>query len=253
MKINKNTAIVCAIAIIISGGMVILLALVVPKFAGYDVIQSMILGAFSSFIVSAVIAIVGYLHERNRIIEKTENNIKSLFINMNILSQIIGDTLQQVHMAQDLSALPFDNISNLSTLNVDLLNSMELGMFSPFYKSGKLAQVYGKLMEFQQVAYNIKNISWTLQAQVLDYSNYMLKIRNSEAFGMQTNPIEIQNLDTAKNAINIRTAKLHEYVRGQALELEKQIKIFYGCNGRRHSWEDTKRNLQMQVEDIIRG
>ena len=253
MKINKITAIVCTIAVIISGGATTFLALVVPPFNGYDILQSMILGAFSSFIVSAVISIVGYFHERNVIIEKTENNIKSLFINMNVLSLIIGNTLQQIHTVQDLSALPFGNISNLSSLNVDFLNSMGLGLFNPFYKRGKLAQVYSKLIEFQQVAYNIKNISWNLQAQVLDYSNQMLRKRNNEAFGIQITPIEIQNLDVLKNVINIKTAKLHEYVTGQAYELEKQVKIFYECNRKSRPWEDTKRNMQRQIEDIVRG
>ncbi len=70
MKINKNTAVVCVAAIIISGIAIILMALYVPRFSGYNELQTMVLGAFSSFIVSAVIAIVGYFHERNVIIEK---------------------------------------------------------------------------------------------------------------------------------------------------------------------------------------
>lgn len=252
MKINKNTAIVCAIAVIISGCMIVLLSLVIPQFKGYDILQSMVLGVFSSFIVSAVIAIVGYFHERSEILEKTENNIKNLFISMNVLSQIIGNTLQQIYTTPDLSALPFNNISNLSALNIDFLNSMSPGLFCPFRKKGKLYQVYEKLIEFQQIAYNIKNISWSIQVQTLDYSNQMLKLRNNEAFGLQINPIEAQNLDALKNVINIKTAKLHEYVTGQALEMERQIRVFYECSGRRKTWENTKQNLQMEIEDIIR-
>lgn len=252
MKINKNTAVVCVAAIIISGIAIMLMALYVPRFSGYDVLQTMVLGAFSSFIVSAVIAIVGYFHERSVIIEKADNNIKNLFINMNVLSQIIGNALQQIHTAQDLSVLPFENIVNLSTLNVDFYNSMDLGLFSPLLKKGKLAQIYDDFIKFQQVAYNIKNISWNLQAQTIDYSNRMLKIRNNQSFGIQIDPIEIQYLDTLKNTINIRTAKLHEYVTGQALELETLIKKFYECNKGRKTWEDTKKNLQAQIEDIVR-
>lgn len=252
MKINKNTAVVCVAAIIISGIAIILMALYVPRFSGYDVLQTMVLGAFSSFIVSAVIAIVGYFHERNVIIEKTDNNIKSLFINMNVLSQIIGNTLQQIHTAQDLSVLPFGNIANLSTLNVDFFNSMDLGLFSPLNKKGNLVEIYDELIEFQHVAYNIKNISWNLQAQTIDYSNRMLKIQNNQSFGIQTDPMEIQYLDTLKNTINIRTAKLHEYVTGQVLELEKLIKRFYECNKRKKTWEDIKKNLQAEIEYIVR-
>lgn len=252
MKVNKNTSIACISAIIISGIALVLITLYVPYFSGYDMLQSMILGAFSSFIVSAVIAMVGYFHEQNVIVEKTDNNIKSLYINMNVLSQIIGNTLQQIHTAQDLSVLPFGNIANLSALNVEFLNSMELGLFSPLYKSGKLAQVYNALIEFQQVAYNIKNISWNLQAQTLDHSNRVLKMQNNQSFGIPVDPMEIQYLDMLKNTINIRTAKLHEYITGQTLELETLIKKFYACNPKRKNWDDIKKHLQTQIEDIVR-
>lgn len=252
MRINKNTSIACISAIIISGIALVLIALYVPHFSGYDALQSIVLGVFSSFIVSAVIAVVGYFHERNVIIEKTENNVKSLFINMNVLSQIISNTLQQIYTAQDLSVLPFGNIASLSALNVEFLNSMNLGLFSPFYKNGKRAQVYNALVEFQQVAYNIKNISWNLQAQTLDHSNRVLKIRNNQSFGLQVDPMETQYLDALKNTINIRTAKLHEYVTGQALELETLIIKFYACNQKSKDWDDIKKNLQSQIEDIVR-
>ena len=253
MKINKNTAIACAVAIILSGFCVILLGCFAPQTSGYNTVQNIMLGIFSSSIVSFVISFVGYFHERSIIIEKTENNIKSLYINMCVLSKITGDTLQQIHTESDLSILPFGNISGLSALNVDFLNNMNLGLFHPFYKYGKLAKVYADLIEFQQVTYNIKNISMNLQAQALEYSNQYLKIRNDEVLGMQPNFMGVQNLDALKNLINIRTAKFHEYTTGKSLEVEKLIKAFYECNRNKQSWENIKSNLLMQIEEIVRG
>ena len=200
-----------------------------------------------------MISFVGYFHERSIIIEATKNNVKSLYINLCVLSKITGDTLQQIHTAVDLSILPFSNISGLSALNVDFLNGMNLGLFHPFYKYGKLAKVYTDLVEYQQITYNIKNISMNLQAQALEYSNQYLKMRNDEMYGMQTNPMVIQNLDALKNVINIKTAKFHEYTTGKSIELEKIIKVFYEYIGDKQSWEEIKSSLLMQIEEIVKG
>lgn len=253
MKINKNTAWVCAISIMISGIIVIFLGCFAPQTAGYNTIQNIVLGIFSSSIVSFIISFVGYFHERSSIIEKTENNIKSLYINMCVLSKITGDTLQQIHMASDLSILPFGNISGLSKLNVDVLNNMDLGLFQPICKKGQLSKVYSDLIEFQQITYNIKNISMNLHAQTLEYSNQYLKMHNEEMLGIQANSLNIQNLDALKNLINIRTEKLHEYIIGKSLEFEKIIKIFYKQTEKKQSWENIKTNLLMQIEEIVKG
>lgn len=252
MKINKKTTIACALAIFLCGISIALLEMFTPEFTSYDTICNIVFGVFSSFIVSFVISIIGYFHERAIIIERTENNIKSLYINMCVLSKIIGDTLQQIYTTTDLAALPFNNISGLSALNVEFLNNMGLGLFNSFYTHGRLAKVYSSLIEFQQVAYNIKNISMNLHAQALEHNNHFLSIRNNESFGMQTPPMVIQNLDALKNLINIKTAKLHEYVTGQSLELEKIAKAFYEYINSKQSWENIKSNLLIQVEDIVK-
>lgn len=233
MKINRNTSIACIVAIILSGICVAILGCFAPQTTGYNTIQNIMLGIFSSSIVSFVISFVGYFHERSIIIEATKNNVKSLYINLCVLSKITGDTLQQIHTAVDLSILPFSNISGLSALNVDFLNGMNLGLF--------------------HITYNIKNISMNLQAQALEYSNQYLKMRNDEMYGMQISPIMMQNLDALKNVINIKTAKFHEYTTGKSLELEKIIKAFYEHIGDKQSWEDIKASLLMQIEEIVKG
>ncbi len=62
----------------------------------------------------------------------------------------------------------------------------------------------------------------------------------------------VQNLDTLKNLINIKTAKFHEYTMGKNLELEKIIKVFYEHVGDKQSWMNIKENLLMQIEEIVK-
>ena len=70
--------------------------------------------------------------------------------------------------------------------------------------------------------------------------------------GAQPSPTEFEHINELKNLINIRTAKLHEYVTGQALELEKIAKSFYCHKDRKRPWEMIKANLMVQVEDIVK-
>lgn len=244
MKINKITMITCTIITIFSG-----LAIF---FCDNELIQSILGGLFTGFIASLVISVIGYFHERNIILEKTDSNIKSLYINMMVLSKIIGSVLPQIHKATSMEPLPFENISGLSKLSVDFSEKMDLGLFSPIWKWGKLARIYAELIEFQQVLYNIKNISINLQAQTMEFTIKTLELQNAQMRGGHPSPTEVEYINELKNLINIRTAKLHEYVTGQALELEKIAKSFYDYKDRKHPWEMIKANLMAQVEDIVK-
>src|SRR5699024_574065 len=129
---------------------------------------------------------------------------------------------------------------------------MSLGLFEPIYKNGRLAQVYIKLREYQKICYNIQGLSKDLEIQVL---NYTLQLRNTQMSQPINAPIppEAQNLlNTLKNTINVKTAKLHEYTTGHAMELEKITKEFFDCTDRKISWEDIKRDLTEQIDVIVR-
>lgn len=244
MKINKTTMITCIVITILSGLAILL----------FDnaLIQNISSGIFTGFIASLVISIIGYFHERNIILEKTDNNIKSLYINMMVLSKIIGSALPQIHNATAMESLPFKNISGLSELSVGFTEKMDLGLFCPFWKHGKLARIYLELIEFQQVLYNIKNITANLQAQTMEFSIKTLELQNTQLRGMQPSPTDFESIDDLKNLINIRTAKLHEYVTSQALELERIAKSFYTYKSRKYPWEKIKANLTLQIEDIVK-
>lgn len=248
MKVNKITVIACLIASIISGAAILLL----PITDSFTTIQNIVTGIFTSSIVSCIIAVVNYFHQRNCIIEKTDNNLRNLYINMSVLSKIIGNVLQQIHNTDILSDLMFKNIAGLSAFNVDFLNNMNLGLFEPFIKNGKLNNVYFRLAEFQQTAYNIKSISADLQIKTLEYDNQYMKLQNNNKLGIPYNPIATKNLDDLKNLINIKTAKLHEYTTGKTLELEKIAMDFYNCKSSQQAWQEIKSSLLLQIEDIVK-
>lgn len=252
MKINKITLFVCAVLTIVSGVTMIVIESTIPDSIDTSLCQSVVSGIFTGFIVSLVISVIGYFHERNILLEKADSNIKNLYINMMVLSKIIGSVLPQIHKTASMEPLPFKNISGLSELSVGFSEKMDLGLFSPIWKPGKLAQIYAELIEFQQVLYNIKNISVNLQAQTMEFTIKSLELQNAQMCGGQPNPTEFEHINELKNLINIRTAKLHEYVTGQTLELEKIAKSFYSYKNRKCPWEMIKANLMVQVEDIVK-
>lgn len=252
MKINKVTAIICGILTILSGVGTALVALFAPQTAGYDAVQGIISSVFSGFIVSLVVPTIGYWHERNIIIEKTNSNIRSLYINMYVVSQKIGKILPQIPSAMRMESLSFKQVYELSAFNIDFIKDMNLNLFIPFFKRGKFARIFDELREFRQTVYNIRNTSASLYGQAQEYDIQLLSMQNDQMRGIPINPSSNVDLEALKNTINVRTAKLHEYTTGQLYELEKIAKVFYSSKGGKQSWEDIKPVLMQQAEEIMR-
>lgn len=253
MKINKTTILVCSFFTISSGISTTVIGLFAPQTVGFTTIQGIMSSVFTGFIVSLVVSTIGYFHERNVIIDRTDSNIQSLYINIYVISKEVEKTLQQIPYVARLEALPFKYMYDVSSLNIDFFKDMNISLFTPFFKNGKLGQIYKELQEFQRVVYNIRNISTSLYAQSLEYDNQLLTIRNNQLNGMNLNLNDSANLEAFKNTINVRTAKFHEYTTGQLFELEKIAKAFYLSKSRKQSWEDIKPVLLQQANIIMRG
>lgn len=100
MKVNKIIIIVCLSMSIISG----------VSFAFYKddiILQSILSGIFTGFIVFLVVAIIEYFHDQAKMIELVEENIKSLFLNIRVMSEMLGQILPQIHNSIDIPNLPY--------------------------------------------------------------------------------------------------------------------------------------------------
>lgn len=239
MKVNKITTIVCLLMTIISG--------VLLFYKDNVMLQSILSGIFTGFIVSLVVAVIGYFHERAKIIKAVEENIKSLFLNITVMSKILGKVLPQIHNSVAIQDLPFSNVYSLSGLNPEFIEKMNLGLYSPVFPKSTKTIVCKSLIAFRQTTYKIKNCSSNLTRQVLNYNILLLEIQKNQMMGMQTNPMQEKNLDDLKNLINISTARLHEYTTVQSLEIGKIAKYFFGDK----VWKDIEARLLIEVEDIL--
>lgn len=252
MKINKVTAIVLGVLTLLTGLGTLLMALFAPQTTGYAAIQGIISSVFSGFIVALVVPTIGYFHERTVIIEETDSNIQALYVNMCVISREIGKILLQIPSAIRMEAIPFKNVYEMSSFNMDFIKEMNLNLFIPFFKHGKWNRIYDELREFRETIYNIRNISTSLYSQTMEYDMQYLTMQNNAIKGIPVNPINNMTLDALRNAINVRTAKFHEYTTGQLFELEKIAKVFYASKHGKQSWEDIKLILLKQVEEIMR-
>lgn len=246
MKVNKITIVTCAVIVILSGA-----SLFLPNISGVG--QGIISGVFTAFVASLVISVIGYFYEKGKIIDKTVGKIRSLYINMNVLSKIIGDILPQIHGTLNLSNLPFGHIPGLAGLNLEFTEGMELRLFEPLYTKCDLARVFDRLRAFERKLYNLKSISSNLETMSLEHTIKLLNVQNNQQVGNVIPPTLFQELDEMKNLINIRTAKLHEHETALTLELEQIAQDFYKCIGRKISWQQVKDELMLQIEDVVKS
>lgn len=246
MKVNKITSLVCFSFIFVSGIMMAFL---------YDnnVIFSVLSGIFTGFIASFVISIIGYFHEKAKIIESIGINIKSLFVNMTVMSKILGNTLPSIHDSVIIQDLPFKHISGISTLNLNFLEKMNLGLYNPFIKNSRDMEVCIKLSEYWLSLHTISNISKNIETRVLEYNFEIMNVQLDQTKGITIPSEKLKQLDKWKNEINIKVAKFYEYVCGQTIELEKISKKFYDGKKNEKNWLNIKEKLLLQVDDILRG
>lgn len=232
----------------------VLIENIIPSNIDTSFYQSIISGIFTGFIVSLVVAFIGYFHEREVGLEKIDTNIRNLYINMAVMAKRLGNISSNIFTIQDLEQLPFREVAELSKLNVEFFEKMNLGLFVPIFKNKRLAIIKSELEQYQQVLFNIKNVANELMIEVLKY-----KIRNQEMLLNQTqatnmDPNTMQGLAMQKNLINISAAKLHEYVTGQTMNLDSIAEMFYGRSreSKKKSWDKIKAVLLSQVDYITR-
>jgi len=100
MKINKWTIIICVIMLTISGTLIYMISNTATKLFG------LALGVFTGFLVSLVIAIVNYLHQKYLIYNAVKTQISDIFINTYILHRMTGmilDKVQNLNKLDDLN------------------------------------------------------------------------------------------------------------------------------------------------------
>lgn len=246
MKVNKTTIYVCLFISIAS-------SVIMFFFKDNNTIQSISSGILTGFIASLAISVIGYFNEKAKLIEAMNINIKNLFLNLTVMSKILGTVLPQIHNSLIIPDLPFKNLCGLSQLNLEFIEKMNLGLYSPFFSVSSKASVCKRLQEFHQAIYNIKNCSMNLENAVLNYTVQYNSMQIKSAQGMLVTPEETKNLDDLKNLVNISTAKLHEYITGQAMELGKIAKDFYGDKKQHLYWNDIEAALILQAESIVKG
>lgn len=244
MKVSKITFIVCVIITFIS-------CVFIVVFEDNNLLQSIFSGVFTGFIVSDVTALIGYYHERAKIYTAIDQNIKELYLNLTVISKILGKVLPQIHTAEEMPESYFHNLSELSKLNQEFFDSMNLKLFSPFCHRSVKAIICEDLKDLCQDMYSVKHNSMSLETKTLEYNKIYLTIKNSQINGIQVDQSQLMNLDIQKNLVNISAAKLHEYIACKASEIGKIAKKFYGHKNRQLIWGEIEAHLNNQAENII--
>lgn len=240
MKINIKIAIIFLFIAIISAIFIYILEIFILPKTLVEVIKNILIGILSSSIVSAAMSITWYLHEREKILNKIYINSRNLYINIYVLSKVIGHNLQQSNFS-DIKDLQTTLIYNLSKLNIDFIDKMELDFFDLFFKYGILNNIYKNLSDFISNFYKIKECALNLQNVSLRYQNDILKYNQQIA----------DSIILEKNELIIKIAKLHEYVTGQADYFEKFMSSLCIYLHGTKKWDTIKISLNNSIVSIL--
>ncbi|GKX31406.1 hypothetical protein SH1V18_38860 [Vallitalea longa] len=241
MKINKKTSIICIIISIIFGTLTFILQ------QCNELSLSIVASIFASFIVSTVVALIGYFHEREKILNDINDNMRSLYINLLAIKDIMGKIVPEVASITDLRELDYNIIESLASLNIEFMQKMGLEYYNGFSKSSKLPEIINELISFKKEQYKLKYLVTNLYKDTLNYELNEFKIKNVRLQGTKIPTDSVSNQTDYKNFINIKTAKLHEYVAGLIIQLNKLAEEFNKCNRSKLKWSEFKDDLQQET------
>lgn len=213
----------------------------------YELSSSILSNIFTGFIVSTVVALIGYFHEKQKIINNIYDNIDSLYINLVAIKDITGKIVPQVATANDLTKLEYCIIESLTSLNIEFMKKMELKFYNGFFSNSKLSKVIKEFINYKNELYNLKQLAFELYSSTLKYE---LQVKNIKLQEIEASTDEI--LGQYKNTINIKTAKLHEYEASLIIQLDKLAEEFYKCNKPKLNWNELKADLQQQADLVTK-
>lgn len=234
MKINKNTSIICIIFSIIFG----VLTVVLQPF--HELSSSIVASIFTGFIVSAVVALIGYFHEKEKILNNISNNIRNLYINLLAIKNITGKIIPKVATANDLTKLEYSTIEALTALNIEFAKKMELELYEGFFGNSKLSKIINEFISLKNEQYNLKNLAFKLYRETLEYQLSESEVKKIRLQGKEVPANYIKDQAEYKNLINIQTAKFHEYEAGLILKLDKLAEEFDKCYKSKLGWSEFK-------------
>lgn len=238
MKINKWTIFICVIMLIISGVLVYMISDVNTK--TYD----LALGVFTGFLVSLVIAIVNYLHQKYLIYNSVMTQISDIFINTYIIHCMTGMILEKVQNLNKLDDLNYRSILGMADLNIGFATGMNTKLFVPIVGIGKKYQAIIEMMEFENDLSNLKFCIGKIQSYSLEHD--LLQVEMTQRPPTQE---EIALLQSKRCLVLVQTAKLHEYEASLLQKIDKIATPFYGKN--ENSWINRKNILFAQAERIM--
>lgn len=238
MKVNKWTIIFCTIMIIILGYLIY----VIPD--SNTKMFNLTMGVFTGLLVSLVMAIINYLHQKYLIYNSVMTQISDIFINTYIIHRMTEMILEKVQNLNKLEDLNYKSILGMADLNVDFATSMNTKLFAPILGIGKKYQAIIEMREFENDLSNLKFCIGRIQSYSLEHDLFQMEMTQR-----QITPEEIALLQGKRNLVLVQTAKLHEY---EAFLLQKIDKIaipFYGKGV--NSWANRKNVLFAQAERIM--
>ena len=214
MEINKKIFAVCALL-----GIILLIGINYLDRGGkpYDVL----IGIFTGIIVSMVITLINYFHERKKLLNAVYlafSEIYCAFLN-------ISNSTSKFLSEQTIDRMEFENILSLAKFIEKLSPKNEIALYEGFWPCG----LNDAIKNFQNYNNKLINLRSITQDVLLSILKHEINIQKLEAHKIQ-NTIDAQNEEFHKQqhdkirvSLLIRIAKLHEYQASLTQELDELL------------------------------
>lgn len=245
MRVNRSIIIISVLVGILS-----FITVVVNDLQSIQ--SSIALSLFAGAIFAVVTSLVNYFNEKQKIVDDIKRSIPSVYISLRLIGHIMGNILPQIMNVLYLDNLNYRQLQSIAELN---MRNVRLGTesygYCGFIKNTKVSDGILKYEKYGNNLYNLKHNLDKLETYVLDHD---LVQRQRELKQMNNNIMvtyeEEKQIFDKRNLVNVCSAKIHEYSASLILQLDEIAFVFY--KKRNESWEECKKVLDKQVDDILK-
>lgn len=238
MRVYKNTVIIC-----LAGMLITLLALFAPMLISLfrcspvkfdDVVESVIVNVFTGFMVSTIITLVGYFHEKRKLIKGAFEFLKSEYQFIDFYSLQVGGLIATCNCSFDYLTNAKEYYSNFNRQCkdsegflkhiVDESDKLTDTDYDGFLKKGKLALVLKDVYNFKRKVNHLRQISSKVITHGLEIEIFLSDINIKVMYGQFVDFFTVNNtVNGHSKIIIVQLTRLHEYLGSMAENIEKLL------------------------------
>jgi len=232
MKINKITVIICFAGAIISMIIYIVLSFIN---CSLSTLEYIVLNIFTGFMVSLIISLTGYYHERQKLIRNACDFLKSELQFINFYHLQVGKLIQlcthdfDYNKTMEYYAMfskRCDRVDAHLSLVIETSEKLNETDYSGFFNRSKLVIALNDIYDFKRDINSLRHLSSEIVRLSLEVHVFL---QTHEINIMSGKPVDSTSVNVTMDFHNknllIKLSKLHEYTASLVLTVTKLLTV----------------------------